>query len=257
MTLNLLSAVAVRENVIRLQFDAPVYYTRVLDSGDAYDVARYIIVGDPDSRDQDGEPPRALLPAQADLTEPDVIDLWLDRKMSGFPARYSVDVNGLLTALTLEPLGEHTAFFFGVLAALPPPTTDAGVSNRDLANPQDQGAPGALGSYATDDTGDVAFDSGLVSYRKRVLRRLSTRKGAYKHLPNYGVNVYESVKALARPGLIEQLASDAQDQVKQEPETVQAKVDVIMQGPIAYFRVRARCTFGGVVEITAPVLISG
>ncbi len=261
MTISLLSALALRENMVRLYFDGPVYYSRVLDHGDAFDVARYIFSFDPDSRDSYGSAPRGVLPAQVDRPEPDVLDVWVDRKLSSFPAVYLVDVNGLLHAETLEPLLLHSATFHGLQAGIAPPTMDAGISNRDLANPQvttQTPNPAGLGTFPVDETGDWARDEGIVSYKKRCLRRLSTRKGAYKHLPNYGINAYQSVKALARPGLIEQMTKDAEDQIRQEPETIDVRVSVVRQGPLTYFRIRSRCSLGsGVVDFIAPVLISG
>ncbi len=259
MTISLVSALALRENMVALTFDGPVYYTRVLDNGDAFDVTRYIISVDPSSVDGEGEPIRPVLPAQADRPVPNTIHLWVDRRFSSFPAPYLIDVNGLLHADTLEPLDVHNATFHGLRAGLPAPSTDSGISNRDIANPQvtsQTPQPGGLGTYPVDETGDVARDEGLVSFKKRVLRRLGTKKGAYPQLPGYGITAYQSVKALARPGVVDSIAKDAEDQIRQEPETINVKVRVVMQDSLAYFRVKVRCSFG-TVEFSAPVLVQG
>jgi hypothetical protein len=253
MTISLVSALALRENMVRLTFDADIYYSAVLDSGDASDTARYLFTPDAASRGSDGLPPRFILAARADLFDARTIDLWVDRRFSPYPSRYIIDVNGLLEAVTLDPLVTHTASFLGCTRGVPQLTLEAGISNRDLANPQDNGTEASLGTFPVDDTGDIANDGGLIGYKKRVLRRLSTRKGRYKHLPNYGTLAYDSIKMLARPGVIQQIADDAESQIRQEPETTQVSVKVVMQGSLAFYRCKIRCTFGGPIELLTGV----
>lgn len=97
-----------------------------------------------------------------------------------------------------------------------------------------------LGTFRVDGSGDIANDVGLASYQKRCIRRLTTRRGRFAHLPNYGTDVAGSIKTLNRPGTREALALQAEDQLRQEPETVSARVNVVIdpQHPeLAYFRV--------------------
>ena len=266
MTISLVDTLAIRENVVRLTFDVPVYFSAVLDPGDASNPARYTVTADPTSVGSDGLPPRGVFAAVAELVSPKVVHLWTDRKLSPYPSLYSISLNGIVEDITLNPLNVYQGTFLGLQQGRPAPTPDMAVSNADIANPQTlSGAldslslPGdsVLGTMPVDETGDLAKDEGLASYKKRVIRRVTTRKGRYRHLPNYGTRALESVKLLARPGVMQAIAADAEEQIRQEPETVTVRVQIVMQGSLAFYRIRARCSFGQTVNMTAPVLISG
>jgi hypothetical protein len=266
MTLNLIQALCVRENVIRLRFDVPLYFSAVLDPGDASDLARYAIEPDETSRDGLGVVPRPVWPARAQLYSPLEVDLWGDRRFSSFPSRYTVQVNGLRTEDLSEGLGTSSAVMIAVRAGLPPPRVDLSISNADLANPQSLSTIPAgltptedlLGTIPVDSTGDLAHDDGLVSYTKRVLRRLSTKKGKYPHIREYGVNFPQSVKTLARAGTLASLAADAASQIREEPETQSASVQVIQQGGVAYFKIRIRCALSATpIDLLSPIQFTG
>lgn len=266
MTISLLHALAIRENAIRLTFDADVYFSAVLDPGDASNPSRYSVVADATSVGSDGLPPRNVFAAIAELIEPTVVQLWTDRKLSPYPSLYTINLNGILQDVTLDPLVVFSAGFYGLQAGVPVPTADRAISNADIANPQtlsgaldplSQPTDSVLGTYPIDDTGDVARDEGLQSYKKRVLRRLSTRKGRYAHLPGYGTLAFDSLKKLGRPGLLQDIAADAEAQILEEPETVKVQVRIAMQGGLAFFRIRIRCSFGQTFDMTAPVLVTG
>lgn len=266
MTISLVDTLAIRENLVRLTFDVAPYFSAVLDPGDASNPARYTLGAKADTIGSDGLPPRGVFAAMAELAAPTVIHLWTDRKLSPFPSRYTVSLNGILEDGSLDPLDVYQGEFYGLRAGRVIPTPDRAISNADIANPQTlSGAldplalptDSVLGTYPVDDTGDIAKDEGLQSYKKRVLRRLSTRKGRFRHLPNYGTLALESVKQLARPGLMQAIAADAEEQIRQEPETVAVKVQIVMQGAVAFYRIRVRCSFGQTVDMTAPVSITG
>ncbi len=265
MTIALVTTLAVRENVVRLAFDVPPYFSAVLDPGDASNPDRYSIIAKTDTVGSDGRPPRRVSGVLAELVEPAVIHLWTDRKLSPYPSRYTVVLNGVVDE-SFGPLIVNQSEFYGLRAGRVVPTLDRAISNADIANPQTlSGAldplalpnDSVLGTLPVDDTGDLAKDEGLPSYKKRVLRRLSTRKGRFRHLPNYGTLAIQSLKQLARPGLLQAIAADAEEQIRQEPETVAVKVQIVVQGAIALYRIRVRCSFGQTVDMTAPVAITG
>lgn len=79
------------------------------------------------------------------------------------------------------------------------------------------------GSWVFDESGDVGIHGGDASLRKRILRRLLANPGDFPHLPNYGVGVLE-LKRLLRPGVVQTLANRAAEQVKREPDVVNAGV---------------------------------
>lgn len=252
----LLSAVAVRENAVRLTFDAAVLFTNTLGPKDAARTGAYSLSPVAGTVGLDGEAARPALVGRVDLAGSGgaAVLLWLDRALTHFPARYLVAAPGVYGAGGLPvDSAAQSATFYGVRAARVVAATEIDLAvGRDLANPQTPGAAdlaraqgSTLGSYVVDSTGDYAFDAGEVSYVKRVLRRLWARPGAFKHLPDsYGLGLGERVKRLAGGRERAALAKDAADQVKLEPETADASAELALVGPNAFdLRVKARTRF--------------
>jgi hypothetical protein len=265
-SMQLIAGEAVRENVIRLTFSTPVYFSRWHDPRDASFIDRYTVTADTTTTGLDGVPARPVFPAdvQPVLGAEDQIDIWLDRPLSSYGAKYRVAVTGLQssTGLPLD-VSAATVVVDGVLQGLPILTPDQLVGNRDIANPQSLSMLGgqpaviaALGVYQYDDTGDIGIDAGLVSYKKRVFRRLTTRKGAFAHMPGYGVSIPQSIKKLARANLVDGIASDAEDQIRQEPETKSVTVRLVPhpEAPgLFVYRITATTTFGQLQDFDVPV----
>lgn len=241
--LQLVRAFAVRDNAIRLQFDDAVYLSFLFDVPDAATPGKYNIapIG---TTDENGDPIRAVnvvgVERVTDETDPArFIDLILDRPMSAYPAKYSVEARDVYSADLGRILVQQCAEFDGLVAAYLPPSLEAGVPSRDIANPQglasavqatqDNGTTAALslGTFAVDEAGDYAFDEGMQSYRKRVVRRLMTRANGFAHLPGYGVGVPEQMKKLATPARLASLATSAKVQIAREPETASVNVQLV------------------------------
>jgi hypothetical protein len=108
--------------------------------------------------------------------------------------------------------------------------------------------------------GDLGNDEGLESYRKRVIRRCMTRKGAFSHLPQYGIGVPAQVKKLAQPGVREALAAEAELQIGQEPETQQVSCSFERDATLAglwWLIIRARTKAGAAGSVKVPYLVTG
>jgi hypothetical protein len=102
----------------------------------------------------------------------------------------------------------------------------------------------------------VATNQGLASLRKRVLRRLLTRRGAFPHLPGYGVGTAAEIKRLATPSVRARIVAEAEAQIRREPEVEEARasLDPIPGHPGAWrlsVRVRAQA---GSLSVEAPLL---
>lgn len=242
LALSLEQAQPVRENVVRLFFNTAVRFTGILDPNDASNPLRYQITTVLRTR-VDGADPRPVRPVKAEVAAAagalgSQIDVTVDRRFTSFPALYSVCVNQLqsVSGGLLVPTATE-APFDGLLAWRPPSRRDLAVPVRDIANPQTREAlfdplpitddELALGTIPTDENGDYAFDEGITNFKKRIFRRLTTSKGSFGGLPNYGVGVPGQLKKLGRRSVREDLASEAEAQILEEPESEAVSVRII------------------------------
>lgn len=270
--LELLSALAIRENVVRLTFNVAPQYTKQLTPNDAANPARYQFTAQATPLGRDGEPARAVLPVLVERAKVAgsfgaVLDVTLDRPMSPWPARYIVAVNQLVSIDgALLGVGKTSLTFDAVYRELRPQSASDPTPSRDIANPQtysaqldplpQAGDPLALGVIPIDASGDYAFDQGISQLRKRVYRRMLTRKGAFPALPNYGVGVPTYGKRLGVEGVRQQIADEAQKQIAQEPDVAAVSVTAVTsaQNPaVTIFRIKVRVAgSGGDVQFDLP-----
>lgn len=263
----LLSAVAIRENCVRLTFDLPVVYDRTGRPRDGARTALYGVAPVPGTVSLTGEAARPVLVGRVDLGGGGntLLDLWLDRALTGWPARYVATAHGLygVDGVQVDPTAT-SATLDGVRAGVVQrdPANDATVIGADLALPQTEAAAliarasGALlGSYAVDATGDFAFDAGLQSLIKRILRRVFTVPAAFRHLPDdYGMGLGRSVKRLATATERARLAGEAARQCRLEPEVAGASAEFRALGGGAWeLRLKVRTRVGQEFEFGSRV----
>jgi hypothetical protein len=247
--LRLLATIATSENVVQLQFNFPVYLSTLLDAPDASNPTHYVFTPVANTFGYDGTPARPVMPASIAYTSPaptgfllgQCLDVTLDRAMTPYPAQYIVSVTGLESTDQVSALSlPATASFYGLYRQVVQPSLATPSPARDFANPQS--AIGAasmpnpnfatLGVFGPGDDGDYAIDSGDVSYKKRVYRRMSTRKGGFIFLPpDYGVGLPYQIKQLASPSRKQEISADLEQQITQEPETLQVKAQLQMPLP--------------------------
>lgn len=262
-----MGATAVRENVARLTFSRTVQMSGLLDAGDGTLKSHYAFAEDDTTVGLDGSPARPVRAVYATRGPIDTqVDVVIDRPFTPYPSVYEVLVQGLIADSGVVLPGIEAATFFGLYRGIRAPVADLVVPSRDFANPQSlSGLVGTLpnttdarqlGTLPIDETGDLAYDEGLVSYKKRVFRRLTTPLGRYLHLPNYGVTIYQRIKQLARPGLVQSLAAEAEQQIRQEPETLGVAVTIVSVGSITYYRIRVK-TAAGIASMNVPVNSGG
>ena len=233
-----------RENVFRVEFSVPVYFSTLLDSRDAANPAKWTIAVVAGSVGMDGNPVRPLLVSEIFLPGPadgvaseDVgrfVDVISDRPMTPHPAAYEVsgvDIWAADLLSTLETIEFQTP---AVFKRIEPPQISTPAPTRDIANSQtltaarsslpDPTNPLVLGTIQVDDTGDYAFDEGIVNLRKRIIRRLVTAKNAFAHLPGYGVGIPTYGKRLSVSSVVQDLAADAETQIALEPDVSKVRV---------------------------------
>lgn len=263
----LTGALAVRENCVRLTFSDPIQMSGLLDLQDGTLASHYAFAEDDSTSGLDGSPAR---PVRAVYATPGPLatqsDVWLDRPLTPYPSLYEAFTQGIYNQAGDILVGIQASTFLGLYRGISPPSPDLAVPSRDFANPQSLSGlldplpittdSRILGTLPTDETGDLAYDEGLASYKKRIFRRLTTRKGAYAHIPDYGVTIFQQIKRLSRPGLIQQLADEAKQQIMDEPETQACSVIIVTNGSIVYYRVRVRTSAGQSTGMNVPVGVS-
>jgi hypothetical protein len=102
------SVLAIRENVFRVTFNVPVYYSSILDPPDAARVEKYAVTAVAGTMGLDGTPVRPVSVAHVDLIGDDGevvlggsgrrLDLVLDRPMTPHPALYDVTMTDVFAA---------------------------------------------------------------------------------------------------------------------------------------------------------------
>lgn len=151
------------------------------------------------------------------------------------------------------------------------PQVDSGRVTRDLANPQTlrgavasgvalPDAAALLGTFRVDAQGDYAFDEGVETIRKRVVRRLVTMRGGFAHLPNYGVGIPALGKRLAVAATLAAVAADAESQILSEPDVAEVSVRPVIdpRAPgLVRFQVRVRTKEGKPTEFDVPFVTTG
>ena len=275
--LELVSALAIRENVVRLTFNEAPIFTGILDPNDGSDSERYVITPVVGTM-PDGSNPRAVTPiivtrVRETMALGLIIDVTVDRPFSGYPGRYLVAVNQLISSesgVLLDPL--HSALLFdGLVQVSTPKTLDVAVPIRDFANPQTLSAlldplPNPtnvelLGSIPTGGDGDYAFDEGITSYKKRLFRRLTSAKNRFAHLPGYGLGPGAKLKQLGKQSVRAMFEADARQQVMEEPETIEASANLIADpaAPGLYrLRLRIKCKLSAdPLDLSVPFSVNG
>jgi len=273
--LRLLAALAIRENVVRLTFNAAPSFTRTLSPSDASNVARYNITPVPGTFGRDDEPTRPVRPvlieqAAIPFSFGAVLDVTVDRPFSPWASEYTVAVNQLETSdgALLDPAATSLVFP-GLYRILRLQSLAAPLPSRDVANPQvvqDQvglvtaGDAFALGVIPINSDGDYAFDEGVANLRKRIIRRLLTAPGGFASLPNYGVGVASFGKKLGTAGIRQQLATESERQISLEPDVAAVKVKLFTDAKepsITILDVRVRSNQGNDVVVQLPFQATG
>ena len=266
--LQMISARAIRENVVRVVFDSAPVYNKLLDLTDASNPARFQIVTLP-STGLDGEAARDVLPVLVEQAAVPgalgrVLDVWVDRPFSPWPSRYLISANQLQSSTGSILSGVTSLPFNGVYRELRVPSTTDLMPSRDIASPQTYSAlassidavPAAvLGTFPIDESGDYAFDSGVSQLKKRVYRRFVTTPGGFPANPDYGVGVLGYGSQLSVMGVRQRICDEARQQITTEPDVQACKVTASTdpKNPnVTIFAVRVQTTTGIDTTFTLP-----
>lgn len=238
--IEVLTIEATRENVIRLELSAPLAFTGLGDLSDPSRPVAWRV--DPIVPDDGSSNPRPVGVARVEpapvaelpgVVRGTVVDVYLDRSLSPFPARYTLTVGAAGALLSVDGQQEIEALtvpFLGLTAdASSDAELDAPTVGQDLALT----APGeatnvaiGVGGYATDESGDYAFDRGRDGLRKRVFRRVFTRRNGFSFLVGYGGGLLEDTKRAAKSSTLVAKEEECAAQIAEEPDVASAVVRI-------------------------------
>lgn len=134
---------------------------------------------------------------------------------------YELTIRTRIRGIDKEPFSGPSMFDFAGVERLRVPTSRTIESTKDFASfvVAESNEPGG---FRFESNNDIAIDEGDRLLIKRVFRRLLSEPGSFTHLPNYGVGF--AVKGLFRPSVMQQMASLATAQLRQEPDVANAGV---------------------------------
>lgn len=114
-----------------------------------------------------------------------------------------------------------SADFLGVLSAdfSKPVAANAGrrYPARDISNPPFPNAESVSGGFIATSSGDVAFDDGEALVRKLIYRRLTTPRGRFFHLKDYGCG-FQVKEPVQGTGDMMRLKRETEKELLKEPE---------------------------------------
>ena len=215
-TINVTGAWAISTHGIRVTLSSEPQHLDPFDTGDATNSLTWTVVDVTDGR--------SLTVVAAEMHDDATVDLVTLEPLGDHLDNHRVTAVGLLSVDGFEATAPVDADFAGVVQTIDPiDSIRADFRDRDLSNPPFQGgrSDGVAGSLVIGSDGDFETEAGIPLTRKLVLRRMSTRRGSFRHMPEYGLGILEK-EPLSAGGLVEQLR-DIEDQVRQEPDVINAR----------------------------------
>lgn len=223
-------------NTVDVEFSDAIRYLDPADPRDTMHLEAYTVTGP--------AAPARLVQAVTKVDD-ETIRLWFDGDLVPGEA-YTIAFSGLYSAIgaALPPTSGSFVAFGPDRVPLPLVKQPAG--RFDIRNPQapsDAPQNEPLGTVVIDDSGDLGIETGRPYLRKRILRRLSTRKGTMFHEPAYGLELKQG--GLYRPAELRALQLDVEAQVRQERDVVAARASVRELVPgVVYLSLKVRDNLG-------------
>jgi len=216
-SISVVVAWAISTHGVRVTLSAEPLHEDPFAEGDALNARSWTVV--------DQTTGRALTVVAAKMADDFTVDLTTLEALGDDLETHLVTAVELFSLDGAEVSDPVSASFLGIVA-----TTDridsqrVDLRDRDFANPPFQISRGLgyAGTLRIGSDGDFETDSGTALTRKLVLRRLNTPRGAYKHLPNYGVGFLEK-EPVGSGGDLLTILRDCERQARQEPSVSDAE----------------------------------
>ena len=241
LSLPLFYAIATSSRSLKVVFGAAPLSGSTSRAGDALSTAVWKV------EQKDG----TILPiAYANMVSADVVQLNLILPFT-YPQICTVSCPNLLDSTGIYNPEPTSASFLGMPSVASVP--DIGDS-FDIANVP-SGVTSLDGSLKVGSSGDYVMQSGAELVKKLLWRRLTTRTGAFRHLPTYGTGI--PLQQPVRPQEIVQIKRNIDAQMALEPEVEKASSTVTIDSS-GVLAIAVTVKLRGVVDpITVPVTGSG
>lgn len=225
-------------NTVDVEFSEAIRYLDPSDPRDTLYRAAYTVTGP-------ASPARVL--QSVTIVDDTTIRLWFDGDLV-VGESYTISITGLVSVagfgLTPDPT-TGTFIAYGP-DRHPVPLIQQTSGRFDVRNPQatrDAPEGSALGTFVVDADGDIGIETGRPYLRKRIFRRLATRKGEMFHEPNYGLSLKD--KGLYRPAELRALQMDVEAQVRAEPNVKACRASVSEYAPgVVYVALKVQDDLG-------------
>jgi len=232
-------AFALAPNKVRVLLTAPALRTSATTPGSALRPASWTV-----QRLDTG----AFLPvAFVEAVTPQAFDLTLGTNLGGATTQHRASALGVVNEAG-SPISSPTfADFAGLrtalLAGTDPPPSDF----RNWSAPRNP-AGGTL-QIGTD--GDYRMESGTDYERKMIIRRLTTERGGFFYLPDYGAGI--AAKNNVSAANLPRLQREIQRQVGLEPTVASARVQVTLQPAYGIMNIVVAARLRSGPEVNATV----
>lgn len=240
VSLSLASALAVSTRQVLVRTTAEPRHASDAGVGDATNPATWSVV-----RLDTGA---AFTVALVEEVDPTAWRLTLVEALGSHLVKHEASAPGLVASDGSPIVPPRTVEFLGIgTAASTSPEASAAarrLTPSDVANPPIPHSPS--GTLVVTSGGDYAEVSGDELLKKLILRRLTTRRGAFFHLPDYGASL--AVKQVL-PGSLVQIQADVERQVALEPEVKTATAKVSVSAGVLTVAIRARTKAGSQLAV--------
>lgn len=245
-TITVIEAWAISTHGVRVGLSSEPLHSDTYADGDALNPTSWQIVN--------ADTGHAITVVAAEMFDTTQVDLTTLDALGDHLETHAVTAVGLLSIdgfVVTDPL---SATFLGVVQTIDPieSVRSEDFRDRDLAaqpfqSTRGTGAGGAL-SIAAD--GDFETESGLSLTRKLVLRRLSTRRGAFRHLPQFGIEGFAEKEPIVSSSDLSTRLREIEDQALQEPDAQSARATGSLdRSGVAFIQLAVQCSGGTTVTM--------
>jgi len=179
------------------------------------------------------------------------VDLTTIEDLGGAVVTHRVETSSLRSSVGALVEPPKSADFQGIGTQAEADAAQAPSGVLDLHNPPTPYNP-VGGTLVVGADGDYKMVGGDELLRKLILRRLTTRRGGFRHLPEYGLGIRLKEPL---PGELVKLRAAIEREVKREPEVVAASASLSLRSNgVLTVSVRARTRGGsGALEVSLDV----